>query len=190
MFGAVSSCQVVADRRVAGRVLKKIRVALQLLKLGRVKAGLFALLLVAFDELDDAIRLGKWQGTKKDAVDDSEDRRVCADAEREGQYSDDRKGWGFCQNTQSVTKVLPKGHHTAPRGRCGLPRLMSGAFAERFLHSKRGAVGNSFRPQPPGYQRVHMVDTDSLVGQTVSHYRILEKLGRRKALPANRILPD
>ena len=81
MLGARSGGEVVADGGVRGHVLEGLAVVLEALPLARVETHFVGGLFVGLGELDDAIRLGKWERPEKDAVDDREDRGVCTDAE-------------------------------------------------------------------------------------------------------------
>ncbi len=147
MFRCGPCRKVVADRGVSGDMVEAFSEFLQALQLRRRKIHFIGLLFVGFGELDNAIRFGKRQRAEEDAVDDGEDRGVCADAECEGQDGNDSKGWGFCQYTQAVPKVLPESGHSVPRGRCGPSRLVPGSIAGRFLHRIRRTRGNCFRQE-------------------------------------------
>ena len=53
---------------------------------------------------------------QEDAVDDAEDRGICADAERQGEHGDGRECGAFRQHSGAENQVLPeRSHETPPR---------------------------------------------------------------------------
>ena len=65
--------------------------------------------MVGLRELDNPVWLGEWQWTKKHAVNDGENRGVCANAQSEGEYGNGRKAGIFPEHARGISQVLPDG---------------------------------------------------------------------------------
>jgi hypothetical protein len=64
---------------------------------------------VAFPHDRDAIRIAIGERLQQQGVDDAEDRRVGADAERQGADGDDREPWRAPQQSGAVPEIIEKG---------------------------------------------------------------------------------
>src|SRR5256885_16741246 len=83
-LGAAWCDQVVANSGVAGNVLKQVVVFLELKKLPHVEPSFLELRFVAFDELHDALGVGKRQWPQQNTINDGEDRGVRSEERRVG----------------------------------------------------------------------------------------------------------
>lgn len=78
-----------------------------------VEIHLVAELFVTLGKLNDAVGIRIRKRTKKDAVNDSEDGAVGADAESERQNGNQCESWRFGENAEAVAEVLASPRFTA-----------------------------------------------------------------------------
>ena len=112
-------------------------------------------------EANDAITVGEWQRGEQQVVDDTEDRRVRANPNREREHRDRREHRRSTQRAPRVPAVLEQRVETG--GEPNLPRF----FAHGRLVAHRLAYGFGSEPSPLGVRRDLLPMEGELLSQLV-----------------------
>src|SRR5690349_10870200 len=104
LFDLVWTTQFVLPDAVSGELGENF-VTLAEVEVTRIRAGLIGLLRIAAVEFDDLLRIRQRTRTQKQRVDDAEDRRVCANADRERDHREHGDAFALPKHLDGVTKI-------------------------------------------------------------------------------------
>src|SRR6516165_6007341 len=112
LLGFIGASEVVEPGAPGGKLFKRVILITPIEKLGgRSNTARNVAVWIGVPHKYDPLRIRKGKRTQQDSIDHAKHSGVCADADGEREYSDQRKARASPQHAPTVLQVLPNGSH-------------------------------------------------------------------------------